>query len=1044
MSRSGTIRWTSRRGLSLAVVLVSLFTSGTIAHPLTPMALQGDDLSAETNSGAALTIFDYDNGDVDRFGGIEGTSVEDGWPMVGANPQRTSWTPEEVRGKLQPVWYRVIEPYIAPYIQIIAANGLLYISTASGLYALDAATGETAWIYPTELPLGNAPTFFDGVVYVGGYDHKLYALEATSGQLKWTFAADAGFATNPLVLDIDGRTIVYAGNRDGILYAIEDLGAASGLLWQYQTDGPILFSAAHAEGIVYIASDDSYAYALDARSGALVWQSSKLPGAGFHAGWPVIYQDQDTGADVVILAGSNNYRHFLRPAYGYDLQGREIDDIWPDRFTELRGTLFGARLPDGTVDATRVLQYFEAKPWRRTYIILDRQTGHEVTFDFDGDGNPEYAPVLWHGTHSGNRYPPVVGADGILYQSNTYMSDEWIPGGHVSGWAFGSGAISTPSSGWKAMDEPLAYAAGGNLIYWNHCNGRSAGAIDVVDASAWLYFNYDLEEKLPGYNVLYESVHPDDYTRNSLFQGTEASPNGVYGQHGYQNPPIPYDGMVYMHRSNAVIAFGSYTGEPEQLSMLTTVTAPAAALGVSHYELTQRLATEVSRIVSTAPLRPGYRSVGLFDNGTQDRYGDHLIDYWHDPSDTLYTLVLALPYLTSDLQQAVMTYLEAFYALYPPYLYTHVGWRDGAPRESFDLPQEAEDDLINHPAWVSHSYEGWTWPPQMFYALWKYAEASGMPGSIFDASRSRLESPPADAYLIEYPYVHNAYIAGYLGYLELEALAGYPESTEVKTELARLLALRASTFEKDTPYTGGSSRRALSIARNFMYLVPELGQYLHDTIYDEVQEAIDEYEVIAPYWFVSNFEATVGEGASQHFYDYHALFQAKALILQETGIELVKYLDVPAVQVGDLFYLQNLIAVLDARLASGLSKTSTAVIAEAGETLTYTLRFSGYEGLFTLTDTLPAGLSAPLILAPEGTSVWPTYNNAARQLMWQADLLPDEEIALRYRVTIDTAQPAALRNIAELSGPNGINTTATCLVIANAYRFFLPLVMRNR
>src|SRR3974390_1299955 len=75
------------------------------------------------------------------------------WPMAGANPQRTSWTPEEVRGQLKPVWYRPIEPYIPQKAQVIAANGMLYISTARGLYALDATTGATRWVFPTELPL---------------------------------------------------------------------------------------------------------------------------------------------------------------------------------------------------------------------------------------------------------------------------------------------------------------------------------------------------------------------------------------------------------------------------------------------------------------------------------------------------------------------------------------------------------------------------------------------------------------------------------------------------------------------------------------------------------------------------------------------------------------------------------------------------------------------------------------------------------------------------------------------------------------------------
>ncbi len=417
-----------------------------------------------------------------------------------------------------------------------------------------------------------------------------------------------------------------------------------------------------------------------------------------------------------------------------------------------------------------------------------------------------------------------------------------------------------------------------------------------------------------------------------------------------------------------------------------------------------------------------------------------------DPSDTLYTLITALPHLQPDLQLIVKAYLRAEYAAYPPYQYTHVGWSDGAPREPFDLPQEVQVDLANHPAWVSGwGFDGWLWPPQMFYALWKYASVFGSARATFDASRSRLEVPPSDAYLIEYPYVHNAYIAGYLGYLKLEALADYPESADVKAQLVRLLALRASTFDKDTPYTGANYARAFSIARNFMYLVPELGQYMHDTIYDEVREALNEYNVVAPYWFVSAYDVTTGEGASQHFFDYWALFQAKALILQESGAELVKYLDVPAVQVGDLYYIQNLVAVLDAglELESGLSKTGSATAAELGEVVTYSLSFSGYTGTLTITDTLPLGLSAPEFLASEGTTVSPIYEDDSRQITWRFTDLAEEEIVLRYRVTVTTDQSAILSNRAELITLDGERSTASFTIIANPRRAFLPLIMRN-
>ena len=142
--------------------------------------------------------------------------AEAGWPMAGANPQRTSWTMEEVRGNLRPAWYRPIEPYIPAKVQIIAANNLVYVSTAKGLYAFDADTGAQNWVYPTEMPLGNSPTIHNGVAYVGGFDDRIHAIDALTGRGLWTFTAGAGFDTNPVVVN----GIIYMGNRDGYMYAV--------------------------------------------------------------------------------------------------------------------------------------------------------------------------------------------------------------------------------------------------------------------------------------------------------------------------------------------------------------------------------------------------------------------------------------------------------------------------------------------------------------------------------------------------------------------------------------------------------------------------------------------------------------------------------------------------------------------------------------------------------------------------------------------------------------------------------------------------------
>ncbi|HJY62595.1 MAG TPA: hypothetical protein VJ455_00440, partial [Ignavibacteria bacterium] len=59
------------------------------------------------------------------------------WPMAGANPQRTSWTPENLPGNIATVWVKPIEAYISQHVQVIGAEGKVFVSTAKGLYAFD-------------------------------------------------------------------------------------------------------------------------------------------------------------------------------------------------------------------------------------------------------------------------------------------------------------------------------------------------------------------------------------------------------------------------------------------------------------------------------------------------------------------------------------------------------------------------------------------------------------------------------------------------------------------------------------------------------------------------------------------------------------------------------------------------------------------------------------------------------------------------------------------------------------------------------------------
>lgn len=854
------------------------------------------------------------------------------WPTVAANPQRTSWSPEQVTGDFHVEWYLPVEAYIPQNVQIIASNGLLYIATARGLYVLNAANGSVAWRYDTELPLGNSPTVSNGVVYFGGYDRKLYALNATTGQFLWSYnGAKAGYNTNPLV--VDGRVII--GNRDGTLYAVGEHGTASQgqLLWKFQAGGAIRLTAAYKDGVVYFAASDNHAYAVNAVTGAQIWKSAKLPGDGYQTYWPVIYQDK------VIFSVALAYRTGLAPGTmsveldgsPYDSYARmQSDDLFPN---EPDGTLLGPITAPTTwsngqevINASRITQYLENnpagdihkyKPWRRIYVVLNQSNGVEYTFDSDSDGFQEYMPVAYWGTSSGNIYPPIVGWDGLLYVNNIYQKTQDSQG-KVMGWKIGTSMFNVVG-GQAAIAEPQAISGGGNVIYRVLCCDRVG---DYFDTRA----NGVQRQTLWSYDLVHQAVNYDDMWMIvdglpnlwGWYSGTMESINSAYHNHGSQNVLIPHQGRLFVHRSNAIIAYGggAVYGKLPTLSITPKVDSPITPTVV---ELKDRLRDEVQKILDAGILRPGYYNVGQFSLYKE------LADYFDNPGDTLYVLSTAYPHLAPDLQLEVKAYLDNYVSLYfEPTMYARTGWANGVGRDSVLLPPEVESSLSEYPPTLTPGRFSWVYPPHNFYAMWKYSQiAPGEAATMYSLAKSKLQVPVPDAILLDWflqkPYELNAWMVGYIGFLNLQEQAGMAVQdgtlrNQVTNELNRLLTLKWQTFSKDSYWDPDNFtyRKKMDIARNFIWMVPELGAYYRQNILASVQTAMNEYEYLAPYWFVSRYDADIGESGTAHLYNYHALFLAKAYILQEPYAELTKYLDVPAFERGDLFYMQNLIAAINA------------------------------------------------------------------------------------------------------------------------------------
>lgn len=863
------------------------------------------------------------------------------WSTAGANPARTSWVGSEAPGLLKALWVKRMVPYVSVKTQVIGAENKVFVSTSRGVYAFDADTGNQVWVYGTELPISHSPTYSNGVVYAAGLDRKIHAINVSNGTKKWVYdtspSGGAGFSTSPLVAE----NTVFAGGRDGCLYAID---ANNGVFkWKYHIEGtaPILYSAAYANGKVFFGAQDGNAYALTT-SGSLVWKV-KLPGAGFISWWPVIYNDKviftrtvEARSSSSDLTGLPKFNVIEAEVIGVGSDGNPAGQIVDHTIGSQTKAVDVSVNPN---TATTIPDWLEANTYARNVFVLNQSTGSEVQFDTDGDSTTDGVPMLIAMQPPGNMYPPVQsGFDNILYFRLPLLQSGAFAGSLVHGWEYGTRYISLPVSGDWAIDEPFGFSAGGKYFYWNHCCDRSSGSFDLsLSNTSWPNTTSNrqwqhLDWGPTGGAGDNKDMLPDNYWQQMEQYWWFGNPSqGGFSIEGDTVGPAIYDGKMYVVRSNALLAFApNGAGKTAPMSDAPAPSGGETAGVPPVSALFSILESEVQKIVAAGHLKPGFGVTGGFDFRAIQTYGDNLLDYWHYPGDIHYVLLRALPYLSPSLQTQVRTYLQSEFALFPPYQYGHTGWKDGVFRESFVWPPQMAANVAASGPGNSLWAGFYSWSPHQFYALWLYAKAGlGDPLTIFNAAKNKLPTT-APSVPAHFPQALNAYIAGYYGYVELAKLAGQPYATQ-ENILNTLMSQRASTFTADlvNPDTSAGSNYYYTLrhAYNFMYLTPELGDYLNQHAKAKVQTAVDSYTANAPLWLETFNHEVHGENITTPYQQTHALFQAKALILKESYEELAKNLDAP-MMLGDLYYLDNLIAVLE---ASSSSPTPTSSPQQTGD-----------------------------------------------------------------------------------------------------------------
>jgi outer membrane protein assembly factor BamB len=113
-------------------------------------------------------------------------------------------------------------------------------------------------------------------VFVGTSDHGLYALRTDSGRQLWRFETLGAVQCEPLY--DSALDVVYFGSNDGALYSAH--ASDGGLAWRFDSGAEVMRKPVLAGETLYFANAADNLFAIDRRTGRLVWHVHRTPALG--------------------------------------------------------------------------------------------------------------------------------------------------------------------------------------------------------------------------------------------------------------------------------------------------------------------------------------------------------------------------------------------------------------------------------------------------------------------------------------------------------------------------------------------------------------------------------------------------------------------------------------------------------------------------------------------------------------------------------------------------------------------------------------------
>ncbi len=231
-------------------------------------AMLGDTLFVPTYEGTLYAI------DASSFGRllwpfetdgplIGGVAVAEGAIYFGSDDGNVyALDPETGRS----IWRTPFETGDGVWSTPAVEGDVVYVTSLDqNLYALDAATGAELWSFRTGAGVASPPVVNveAGLVYVSGFDSRLRAIDTETHEERWSLKADNWFWTRPLVAD----GVLFAGNLDGNVYAVDALTGDPVWAAPFPTEGPVRSAPVIAGGTLIVVDRDGNVYGIDPSDG---------------------------------------------------------------------------------------------------------------------------------------------------------------------------------------------------------------------------------------------------------------------------------------------------------------------------------------------------------------------------------------------------------------------------------------------------------------------------------------------------------------------------------------------------------------------------------------------------------------------------------------------------------------------------------------------------------------------------------------------------------------------------------------------------------